>query len=285
MELLNKLFQFEITFFFAFLYFNIRKYYNNYVVYNKRVNDVAKKINLSFKKPNFDKKTLQKLYKQIGIIGILIGFVLLCFSIYYIVYDINRNNNAVTTKARVKQVDFNGEQYVLSISYDVQNQEYTNTYIYDAESVTINEFIEIRYNRKNPSDIITTNHMVQIITITPLAILFLTISIIYVVGLKKKEKRLKTLKEQGIHILADIEGIFANSNAKKKKGKLPYHIKAQYINPQDGKTYTYVSEDYYEDLLMLTSSKVITKVPVYINPKNTSDYYMDLVYILPEDNE
>ena len=71
----------------------------------------------------------------------------------------------------------------------------------------------------------------------------------------------------------------------KKKGKLPYHIKAQYINPQDGKTYTYVSEDYYEDLLMLTSSKVITKVPVYINPKNTSDYYMDLVYILPEDNE
>jgi len=285
MELLNKLFQFEITFFFAFLYFNIRKYYNNYVVYNKRVNDVAKKINLSFKKPNFDKKTLQKLYKQIGIIGILIGFVLLCFSIYYIVYDINRNNNAVTTKARVKQVDFNGEQYVLNISYDVQNQEYTNTYIYDAESVTINEFIDIRYNRKNPSDIITTNHMVQIITITPLAILFLTISIIYVVRLKKKEKRLKTLKEQGIHILADIEGIFANSNAKKKKGKLPYHIKAQYINPQDGKTYTYVSEDYYEDLLMLTSSKVITKVPVYINPKNTSDYYMDLVYILPEDNE
>ena len=244
---------------------------------NYQIKNHTKKINLSFKKPNFDKKTLQKLYKQIGIIGILIGFVLLCFSIYYIVYDINRNNNAVTTKARVKQVDFNGEQYVLNISYDVQNQEYTNTYIYDAESVTINEFIEIRYNRKNPSDIITTNHMVQIITITPLAILFLTISIIYVVGLKKKEKRLKNLKEQGIHILADIEGIFANSNAKK--------IKAQYINPQDGKTYTYVSEDYYEDLLMLTSSKVITKVPVYINPKNTSDYYIDLVYILPEDNE
>ena len=246
---------------------------------------MAKKISVSFKKPNLNKKTIQKLYKQIGIFGILIGFVLLCFSVYYIVYDINRNNNAVTTKARVKQVDFNGEQYVLNISYDVQNQEYTNTYIYDAESVTINEFIDISYNRKNPSDIITTNHIVQILTITPLAILFLSVSIIYIVMAKKKEKRLKTLKEQGIHILADIEGIFANSNAKKKKGKLPYHIKAQYINPQDGKTYTYVSEDYYEDLLMLTSSKVITKVPVYINPKNTSDYYMDLIYILPEDNE
>ena len=48
---------------------------------------MAKKISISFKKPNFDKKTLQKLYKQIGIIGILIGFVLLCFSIYYIVYE------------------------------------------------------------------------------------------------------------------------------------------------------------------------------------------------------
>ena len=64
--------------------------------------------------------------------------------------------------------------------------------------------------------IITTNHIVQILTITPLAILFLSVSIIYVVMAKKKEKRLKLLKEQGIHILADIEGIFANSNAKKK---------------------------------------------------------------------
>jgi hypothetical protein len=246
---------------------------------------MAKKMSISFKKPNLDKKTLQNIYRQAGVIGILIGFVLLCFSVYYIVYDVNRNNNAVTTKARVNQVDFNGSQYVLNITYEVNNQTYENIYVYDADTVTINDFVEIRYNRKNPSDIITTNHMVQIIILTPLALIFLIISTIYITTIKRREKRLKKLKEEGIHILADIEGIFANSNAKKKKGKLPYHIKAQYLNPQDGKTYTYISEDYYEDLLMLTSSKVITKVPIYINPNNTSDYYMDLVYILPEDNE
>jgi len=226
----------------------------------------------------------QKLRSTISLIALILGFIFACFSIYYLVFDINRNKNAIKVEATVKKVQFFNENYLLDISYVVDNKTYTNTITYYGDSITMNDKVMIKYNGKNPMDIITTNHNKEIIIFTPTAILLITGSIMYTSIQKRKVKKVQKLKETGILIYADIEGIFVNNNAKKRKGKLPYHIKAKYLNPQDNQMYTYVSQDCYEDLLMLTTSKTITKVPVYINPKNTSNYYMDLVYILPEDN-
>lgn len=244
---------------------------------------MALKFSLPKKGISLSKIDLKKLYPKLIMAALLIGFVLLCISIYFIVFDINRNNNSVSTKATVHQVDFNGSNYVVSISYTANNQKIDKTIIYNAESVTVNDFLDIKYNKDNPDDLITTNHLKEILITTPISLILLIGTTIIVLKKKTKEDKIGRLKQTGILIYADIEGIFVNNNAKKRKGKLPYHIKAQYINPQDSQIYTYISEDYYEDLLMLTSSKTITKVPVYINPNNTSEYYMDLIYILPEE--
>lgn len=244
---------------------------------------MALKFSLPKKGVSLSKIDLKKLYPKLIMLALIIGFILLCISIYFIVFDINRNNNSVTTKATVNQVDFNGSNYIISISYTANNQPIEQTIIYNAESVTVNDYIDIKYNKDNPHDLITTNHLKEIIIITPISLILLIGTTIIVLKKKNKEDKIARLKQTGILIYADIEGIFVNNNAKKRKGKLPYHIKAQYVNPQDSQVYTYVSEDYYEDLLMLTSSKTITKVPVYINPNNTSEYYMDLIYILPEE--
>jgi hypothetical protein len=167
----------------------------------------------------------------------------------------------------------------------VMNKTYEKTIAKKAESITVNDFIDIRYNIKNPYEIITKNHLVEISISALLSIILITSSSIYLIVTKKDEKRINNLIQSGILIYADIEGIFVNNNAKRKRGKLPYHIKAKYLNPQDYKEYTYVSKDYYEDLLGLTSEKTISKVPVYINSTNTDDYYMDLKYILPEEDD
>lgn len=244
-------------------------------------------IKLPKKNPDQPKKSIKfdtkKLPQLILTIALVLGFILLCFSTYYLVYDINRNKNAIKTDATVKKVQFVGESYMLDITYVVDNKIYESSIVYEGDSVTMNDKISIKYNGNNPYDIITTNHNKEIIICTPISLILIIGSFIYLSIQKKKAKRLQKLKETGIVIYADIEGIFVNNNAKKKRGKLPYHIKAIYLNPQDQQQYTYISEDYYEDLLMLTSSKTITKVPIYINPKNTKDYYMDLVYILPEE--
>ena len=227
----------------------------------------------------------KKLASTICLISFLLGFIFACCSIYYSVFDINRNKNAIKTDALVKKVQFVNENYQLDIVYEVDNKEIPNTIMYNGDSITINDKVTIKYNSKNPLDIITTNHTKEIIIFTPLAIIFITGSVIYTLNQKRKANRILKLKQNGNLIYADIEGIFVNNAAKKRKGKLPYHIKAIYIS-EDQVAHTYLSQDYYEDLLMLTSSKTISKVPVYINKKNASDYYMDLVYILPEeDNE
>ena len=245
---------------------------------------MAKKLNLNII-PNFKKMNKKKLYNKLSIIGILLGFALFCYALYYGVYDYNKFNNSVKTKASVVNVDFNGEVYIVAIKYEVMNKTYEKTIAKKAESITVNDFIDIRYNIKNPYDIISKVHTVEIAISLILSLILIIGSSTFLIINKKNKKRLKSLTETGILIYADIEGIFVNNNAKRKKGKLPYHIKAKYLNPQDYKEYTYVSKDYYEDLLGLTREKTISKVPVYINTQNTDDYYMDLKYILPEDKD
>ena len=65
----------------------------------------------------------------------------------------------------------------------------------------------------------------------------------------------------------------------KNKGKNPYKIRAEYLNPKDNKTYFYESEEVKTDLKDIVSKKNIKTIPVYINPKNTNDYYVDVEVI------
>lgn len=244
---------------------------------------MAKKATIKI--PNFKKMNKEKLYTNLSIISIFLGFILFCYATYFIVFDYNKINNSVKIKAAVVNVDFNGDTYIVNVRYDVLNKTYESVVEKNVESITINDFIDIRYNIKNPYDIISKVHTVEIAISLILSLILIIGSSTYLIINKKNKKRLKSLTETGILIYADIEGIFVNNNAKRKKGKLPYHIKAKYLNPQDYKEYTYVSKDYYEDLLGLTREKTISKVPVYINTQNTDDYYMDLKYILPEDKD
>ena len=85
--------------------------------------------------------------------------------------------------------------------------------------------------------------------------------------------RITKLKKNGIMINATIQEALV---VPKDKGKNPYKIRAQYLNPQDNKTYFYESEETETDLKDLVSRKGLTTIPVYINSKNTDDYYVDL---------
>ena len=56
----------------------------------------------------------------------------------------------------------------------------------------------------------------------------------------------------------------------------PYKIRACYNNPQDNKNYFFVSEEEETDLKDLVSKNNIQYINVYINKKNTDDYYVDI---------
>ena len=54
---------------------------------------------------------LKKLQSSISTITTIIGFVLLCTSLYYIVFDMSRHMNALETEATVSEINFNGKNY------------------------------------------------------------------------------------------------------------------------------------------------------------------------------
>ena len=62
----------------------------------------------------------------------------------------------------------------------------------------------------------------------------------------------------------------------KNRGRNPYKIRATYLNPQDNKTYIYISEEEETDLKDIVSRNNIRNIDVYINPKDTADYYVDV---------
>lgn len=225
-----------------------------------------------------------KILKSIIIKIILIaGIISLFFTIYYSVIDILTYNNALSVEATVKKVQFENETYILDIEYEIDNKLYQNTITYNKENVVMNDKIIVKYNKKNPLEIIYTYHLKEILISLLLSFIFLVTSLTHIISKKIKENKIKYFRENGVQILANIDGIFTDNNAKKKKGKLPYFIKASYVNPQDGETYTYKSQNYYHDLVTITSSKTISKIPIYLDPKNTSDYFIDFKYILEEE--
>ena len=85
--------------------------------------------------------------------------------------------------------------------------------------------------------------------------------------------RIKKLKKKGIMVKANIQEVLV---VNKSTGKNPYRIRALYNNPQNSKDYMFISEEEKEDLKDLVTRNNIKTINVYINPRNTEDYYVDI---------
>ena len=73
---------------------------------------------------------------------------------------------------------------------------------------------------------------------------------------------------------------FSSKRGKKKKGYYPYHIRLKYKNPKDDAIYIFESNDIYSEEKNVIEEKSITKLPVYLTPSNTYNYYVDVDSII-----
>ena len=61
-------------------------------------------------------------------------------------------------------------------------------------------------------------------------------------------------------------------------GRHPYVLRASAISPYNGRAYEFKSDAIWNDLTPILHAYNITKVPVYVNPQNYEEYYMDTKY-------
>ena len=167
----------------------------------------------------------------------------------------------------------NGELTSVGFEYYL-NEKYYFSKVDTDESFEVGQKAKVYYLKSNPETC-----KIHLVTITKALILFGVGGLIFLIGLILSLKkalaagRIKRLKNKGILIKAAIQEVLVvNKNA----GKNPYKVRASYVNPQDNKTYIYISEEEQTDLKDLVSRNNIRSIDVYINPKNTEDYYVDI---------
>ena len=217
----------------------------------------------------------KKFRNSVTMVFFVLAMILLIVTIFLVVKSYLEKQNGVAVMANVEEVNFVDDQYIIKVNYSVENKVYEQT-IESKQEVTVTDLYEIRYDKDNPNELIDSDYTIAIAITSSITLVSLAISleefISFVVNKNKKERLFK----EGLKVNANIIEIYVNNKAYRFKNKLPYKIRLEYLNPQDNKKYVFESENIYEDMQYIIESKRITSLPVYINSKNTYEYYIDL---------
>ena len=210
---------------------------------------------------------------KLNLIIILLGIGILGYGYFeYTKYQEEQNRYA-TIKAEVESVQINDDNRVATFKYVVNGTTYSSS-ISTNQDLEVGNTKEIYYNKNAPDSIkINLITIVKSLLILSIGTLIVLLGLFLSIKNMMSKGRITRLKKKGIMINATIQEALV---VPKDKGKNPYKIRAQYLNPQDNKTYFYESEETETDLKDLVSRKGLTTIPVYINSKNTDDYYVDL---------
>ncbi len=210
---------------------------------------------------------------KLNLIVILVGIGIIGYG--YLEYNKyqEEQNKYIKIDAKVDTVQINDNNRTVTFKYDVNGKTYSSN-ITTEENLEIGNTKEIYYDKNTPE-----NSKIKLMTMFKSILILVVGTLIVIFGLFLSMKsmlakgRIKRLKKKGILINAPIQEVVV---VPKDKGKNPYKIRTQYLNPQDNKTYFFESEETSKDLKDIVSKKQIKSVPVYINSKNTDDYYVDI---------
>ncbi|MBQ4030736.1 MAG: DUF3592 domain-containing protein [Bacilli bacterium] len=222
--------------------------------------------------------------KRINLFFTLIGIGLLLFTIGLGVYDYMQEQNAVEINATIVSVEAETIGYSAQVTYKVEGKTYDQYHVDLGikNSLTVGDTTKIKYNIKDPAKLIKNDHLIILSITGVLGILLLLIFLPGRIKIIKKEMNISKLKKTGIKIDANIQDIIVNQKGKRNSGYFPYRLRANYLNPQDNKTYLFESEDTYinpNDVITKYQTKVVT---VYLDQTNTKNYYVDILSLIPE---
>lgn len=210
----------------------------------------------------------------------IIGVVFAAIGVMMHVHNTNFKENALTTNGTIIDIrtytDSDGDT-----SHDVFVEYYVDGVLYDGElnyytsSMEEGDSVKIYYDPNNPGDFIGEDSTVGLIIFVIIGSVFALIGIGFVASaIITKSKRKRVLGYNFI-VQANISGFNFNKNVT-INGVHPYILTATIISPYDGLIYTFKSESIMTDLTPILQAYNIKTVPVYVNPQNYKEYYVDI---------
>lgn len=219
-----------------------------------------------------------------GIFGgvfLLIGivFILICL-ISTIAYNKFKESaekcNAVITNIE-SYYDSNSEttEYDVYVRYEVDDVVYDKELNYYESGMVEGDIITIYYNVDDPNDIMADGDATLFLIFGIIGAIFAIIGVVCLIVVIRGKKIKKRIIAMNCIIQAQIGGIEPNYSVS-VNGKHPFLLTASAISPYDGKIYTFRSESFWSDLTLVLQHYNITQVPVYVNPNNYNEYYVDI---------
>lgn len=160
--------------------------------------------------------------------------------------------------------------HTVYVTYEVDGVQYNKVRLgYYNSGMYEGKTIKVYYNKDNPGKIKTKgSSMVISVILSVVGGVFLLVGIILVIVFMPRNKK---IKQYGNRYEADIINITVNRNVR-VNGRHPYIVDCQVADAFTGVTSLYRSKNIYEDINVYG----IVKVPVYVDPKNPSKYYVDI---------
>lgn len=209
---------------------------------------------------------------------IVLGLVMTAGAIIVGLYNKKFFRNAEQTTAVITDIESTRNRrngvteynHTVYVSYEADGVQYNKVWLgYYNSGMYEGKTIKIYYNKDNPGKIKTKgSSMVISIILGVIGGVCLLVGIILVIVFMPRNKK---VKEYGIRYEADILNITMNRNVR-VNGRHPYIVDCQVVDAFTGVTSLYRSKNIYEDIDVYG----IVKVPVYVDPKNPSKYYVDI---------
>lgn len=234
-------------------------------------------IKMKTKKTSADKTVLVlfSIFAAIGVILFLIGSIFLYNGLKFmkhaqkttaIISDIER------TRSSSSRRNSSGTSYRVYVSYEIDGVAYESVPIaFYSSNMHIGKEITIYYHEDNPYNIKVRSETTFIVLILyAIGTVFGIIGFCGVIAIFKQHLKNKQLLKNGRLCSAQITAVLENYSVT-TNGKHPFYIECKVIDQLTGEEYLYKSDDIQMD----PTPYLDTNVPVYVNPTNPAEYYVD----------
>ena len=215
---------------------------------------------------------------------VIVAFLMLVASIALGVYSYRLEQKAVNIYSDIIEVKYNNKEYVATVKYTVNDQEYTKIIrTKSSKEITLNDKIKIAYDKDNPKNLI--NNTYKPIVAAIILVIAVIVLVIFAPSYFKMLKRKKTVKriiKDNMFIIAPISEIIIDTTKKVVNDTHSYKLRSKFLNKADNKEYIYESDSVYIDLNKIIQETRVQNIKIYIDKLNTNNYYVDLESLYPD---
>jgi len=220
---------------------------------------------------------MNKMVKSFGWLFLVVGFIMLVVGGIFYFNDMGLKDKYIKTDAKI--INIYKEKSSIDVEFYVERKRYFGGINYYNASMKVEGKVPVYYNPKDPNDFYYGGFMLANYIVLGVGGILAIVGFVLLAALSGNKKKYKKIKKYNCVIHAAIIKVRPNIDVY-VKGKNPYVLEASYLNHIDGRHYYFKSENIWYDISLIIQRASIRTVPVYVNPKDFTEYYIDMEPIL-----